>query len=258
MSLERHDLLHLNFTGRKRMFAELVSLNHGHKQDWDAVKELLLPEECCREEADGEAVPGIVRREECLPRAGSVPVGFSSWRSGEQGRLRLAAFAEPEDIVSVVKPEAVAAKLYTLGTMAQRTSALAALAALQKEWSHHLTLGVWGSAALEIETGRAYTHQQSDLDLLFLPQGNMTRDILGACLAELVKKEQLFGIRIDAELRLGNGYGISLKELLAEGAAVLGKGRNNAILIQKAELFEGIANPVWLPEEESRLSPLTQ
>ncbi|CAK7008750.1 MAG: Phosphoribosyl-dephospho-CoA transferase [Desulfovibrio sp.] len=229
MEVERHDLLHLSLAGRERIFAELASKGFAE----DAVGEMLL---------EG-AIPGIVRREEFSPREGFIPVGFSSWRTNENGRFRVASFAKEEEILAVVKPEEVAAKLPARGRAAVKTQALKALAALQDMWDYPLALGVWGSAALELETGRAYTHRWSDLDVRLAPQGGIGRETLERCLATLLEKEISFGIRIDAELRLANSYGISLKELLNESVTVLGKGCEDVILIQKTDVFEGLAAP---------------
>lgn len=228
MEFERHDLLHLSEEGRKRIFTELAAKGFNEK----TIGEMLLPKA-------GSAIPGIVRREEFSPRAGFIPVGFASWRSNENGRFRVASFTKENEIVSLVTPEEVAAKRFEPGT-----PALQAFAALRENWNFPLLLGVWGSAAMEIETGHMYTHQWSDLDVRLVPgKGTIHRETLEKCLAALLETEKSFGIRIDAELRLANNYGISLKELLSGSVTVLGKGYNDVILIQKTEVFAGLTAP---------------
>lgn len=241
MEFERHQLLHLSKEGRERIFEELISKGFNEK----GVGEMLLPERFPNEEGIKAAIPGIVRREEFSPREGFIPVGFASWRSSEAGRFRVASFAKEDEIRSLVTPEEVAAKLPQMGEKALKTPALKAFFALQQGWNFPLFLGAWGSAAMEIETGHAYTHQWSDLDVRLLPGKEILhRETLEKCLATLLETEKLFGIRIDAELRLSSKYGISLKELLSGSVTVLGKGYDDVILIQKTEVFEGLATPV--------------
>lgn len=243
MEFERHDLLHLVQRGRERIFAELVSKGFSE----ESIGEMLLPERFPGEDGVADAIPGIVRREDCLPGQGGIPVGFASWRSNESGRFRVASFARADEVAAKVTPEDVAAKLPGKGKEALKTPALKALAALREVWNFPLSLGVWGSTALEIETGRAYTHHWSDLDVRLVPGaspgsgGVIKKDTLEACLAALFAVEKSFGIRIDAELRLANRYGIALKELLSESVTVLGKGYDDVILIQKTDVFEGLA-----------------
>lgn len=231
---ERHDLVHLSLAGRKRIFAELLGL--GYRED--AVGEMFLPESFPDARGVLAAVPGIVRREEFAPRPGYLPLGFASWRSGENGRLRIASFALPEEIIAKSGPEDVVAKM---ADAPGRTPALETLGYLRSAWScPALRLGVWASAALEIETGHPYTHDWSDLDVRLFPVRSVDRETLESCLDAILKAESAFGIRIDAELRLPNEYGIALKEFLNGGATVLGKGRYDVALFQKPDVFAGL------------------
>lgn len=233
-SLERHDLAHLNRAGRERIFAELLAKG----VDERLIGEMLLPERFPNEVGIAAPIPGIVRREEFAPREGFVPVGFASWRSGENGRLRIASFAKPEEIASVADPETVVAKTPERDA---RTPALKALQRLWKTWGFpNLRLGVWGSAALELETGHLYTHDLSDLDVRISPSASVDKTILQQCLDVIFAAEKNFGVRIDAELRLSGGYGAALKELLNEGATVLAKGREDVTLFQKTDVFASL------------------
>lgn len=234
---ERHTLAHLTLSGRERIVAELAAQGYDER----AVGELLLPQRYAND--NGMPVPGIVRREEFSPREGYIPVGFVSWRSSESGRLRVPSFALPEEIASAVSPEQVAAMARDKhGDVPGRTPALAAFSALLHAWRDAFgDLGVWGSAAMEIVTGYPYTHQWSDLDIRIAPGVGMKRESLTACLAVIITHEQRYGIRIDAEVRLPDAYGISLKELLNGGATVLAKGQKHVALLQKTDVFGSLA-----------------
>ena len=236
---ERHTLLHVSLAGRERIFADLADKGY----DEEALGEMFLPERFPGGDEVTVPIPGIARREEFAPRAGFIPVGFASWRSNECGRLRVGTFAAPGEVLAFVSPEEVAAKAdYMEKERMNRTPALAALARLRAGWDGSpLSLGVWGSAAMEIETGRFYTHQWSDLDVRILPGGNVTKDALRQCLDLLLAAEKKHGIRIDAELRVAGGYGVSLKELLSNSATALGKGLTDVVLLEKTEVFAGLA-----------------
>ncbi len=239
---ERHTLLHINAAGRERVFAELAGKGYGK----DALGEMLLPERFPSSGGALRAVPGIARREDFSPRQGFVPLGFVSWRADESGRFRVASFVRPDEIIAASSPEEVAGKADGLdAARAERTPCLAALAHLRREWPEPLRaafrLGVWGSAALEIETGLAYTHQWSDLDVRLLAVRPVERGALAACLDVILAAEAAYGIRIDAELLALGEYGISLKELLREGVTVLGKGLSEVVLLQKSEVFARLA-----------------
>lgn len=236
---ERHTLLHLSRAGRDRIAAELAELGH----DARAVGEMLLPEAYPNEHGITAPPPGIARREEFAPREGFVPVGFVSWRAAENGRLRTGSFAAPEEIEAVTSPEGAVDKLAAWdAARAERTPALAALGRLRADLeAMPVRLGVWGSAALEIETGLPYTHAWSDLDARLLPEAPLSREALEAILALVTAVEGDFGIRVDAEIRAAGEYGIALKELLGSGVAVLGKRATDAALLSRKDVLAGLA-----------------
>jgi len=235
----RHTFVYLNLSGRKRIFEELV----GKGFDEQHIGKVLLPERYNDGEGITAAIPGVVRREESEPRKGQIPVGFASWLSSESGRLRIASFALPEEIIAAVTPEEVAAKAAVLDAAAMgRSPAIMAFAHLSGAWNDlPMKLGLWGSAALEIETGYAYTHQWSDLDVLLLPTGPVERGALQHCLNMVLAAEKKFNLRIDAELIAHGRYGMSLKEILSGSSTVLGKGLTDVVIIQKTDLFASLA-----------------
>lgn len=236
---ERHTLLHLRFDARERVFAELVAQGHERR----ILGEMLLPELFPNAFGLHVPVPGIVRREENAPREDMIPVGFSSWERSANGRLRAASFVRPDEIATASTPEAVLAKLDVRG-QAALPSALAALAALRENWPtppETARLGVWGSAALELETGYPYIDNRSDLDVRIAPCVPLSGDSLRAWLDGIMEMEERFAVRIDAEVSLPSGYGVSLKELLRPGVTVLGKGLLGVTLLRKTEVFAGPA-----------------
>ena len=236
---ERHTFVYLNLSGRKRIFEELAGKGFDERE----IGEVLLPEQYNNGGGIMAAIPGVARREESEPSEGRIPLGFASWRSSESGRLRFATFALPGEIIAAVTPGDVAAKAAALDSAATgRSPAIMAFTHLSGAWSDlPLKLGLWGSAALEIETGYAYTHQWSDLDLLLLPVGPVDRSAFQRCLNMVLATEKKFDLRIDAELLVPGGYGVSLKELLSGSSTALGKGLTDVVLLQKTELFAGLA-----------------
>lgn len=235
----RHTLLHLRLDARERMVAELEAQG----RDRRLFGEMLLPERFSNAFGLRVPVPGIVRREENAPREDMIPVGFSSWERGANGRVRAASFVRPDEIEDVSTPEAVLAKL-DARDQARRPPALAALAALRENWPtppETVRLGVWGSAALELETGYPYVDSRSDQDMRITPCVPLSGDTLRAWLDGIMETEERFTVRIDAEVSLPSGYGVSLKELLRPGVTVLGKGLLDVALLRKTEVFAGPA-----------------
>ena len=234
-SYDRHTLLDINFDGRTKLFTEVVAKGF----DRASCGALLLPEEFptaipgANKTGVGPdlAVPGIVRREDYAPRPGEIAVGFTSWTSGPMGRLRLPGFVSPQYVARSRDPITVLNEASEQPERFVRTPALCALAALCASGLRDADLGVWGSAGLELATGYAYTHERSDLDFLIRPQGRLTSPLLTAWLDTVLRAERHFQIRIDAEIHLANGYGVSLKECLQGTASVLGKGIHDVKLI---------------------------
>ena len=245
MHYPRHTLLDISEQGRRRIFAELMAHGYGEQ----ACGELLLPLEYPALDMPGypecaqqPPIPGIARREEMAPRQGLIPVGFVSWRSGTNGRLRIASFAHPEEIDTVRTPQSAAQAAALNRAALVRTPALRALAQLLDGCGPlPVVMGLWGTAALEVQTGCHYTHQGSDLDVLFTPARPLSRADLQRCLDAVLAVEQHCATRVDAELTLPSGYGISLKELLNTGKTVLGKGLLDVALIRKEDVFAALA-----------------
>ena len=94
-----------------------------------------------------------------------------------------------------------------------------------------ITIGVIGSAGLEIATGLPYTDEASDLDMLLKPAPHRL-------LAEFYReaKEMYPRLVLDFEVELPNGYGTKLAELFMDGRSVLGKSVCDVRLLQKEDI----------------------
>jgi phosphoribosyl-dephospho-CoA transferase len=224
MDWKRHTLLDISNAGREAILEELSGngCDDGrHRESWSRV---LLPMKA------GARIPGIVRRDEQSFRPGYVPIGFSSPELGGEGRLRIAAFAQQKDIIRVTSPYDL-----TWLPVPPRTACMQTLAVVRvTAESLGLELGVWGSAALELYTELPYTHMTSDLDLLVKAA---PVKVLFDFLAEILALERGFGLRIDVEVDLPDGYGVQLKEVLGHGRTVLGKSLTDVRLLPRAQLL---------------------
>lgn len=224
MAWKRHTLVDISDTGRTALLAAYSAAGHGHRATRDQLAQILLAEQA------GARIPGIVRRPDDEVPAACVPVGFCSPRAGPDGRLRFAGVVRREEILSVTSPYAL------LGLpIPGRTASLRALTAAHRiAGALGLSLGVWGSAALEVYTGLPFTHRGSDLDLLVAPA---PRAVLTCFMDELRELEEHFSLRIDIELDLPAGYGVQLKELLGTGRMVLGKSFAEVTLLPRAQVM---------------------
>jgi phosphoribosyl-dephospho-CoA transferase len=224
MNWKRHTLVDISDTGREEILAELA----GNCSDYDILHEklgdLLLPERA------GARIPGIVRREESAPRSGCVAVGFCGVVAGEGGRMRVTAFAKIDEVLRVTTPY----ELLSLHIPPRTPSCRALAVARDEAGALGLTLGVWGSAALEIYTGLPYTHDDSDLDLLVAAAPSET---LSHLFREIKSLEERFNLRIDVEVDLRSGYGVHLKELLGQTSMVIGKSLAGVDLLNREQVL---------------------
>lgn len=226
--MKRHLLLDISDHARAALLAELAGSAAADAPLRQSQARILLPEQA------GARIPAVVRREEGALPPGCIPVGFSAPWVGPQGRPRLSALVRGEDVLRATSPY----ELLAASPLKPRTPCTRALAAASKQARElGLQLGVWGSAALELYTGLACTHQDSDLDLLL---GVAPRETLHTYLTEIEALEQRFGLRIDVELDLANGYGVHLKELFAPGRTVLGKSLQDVKMLLRAEVFASL------------------
>jgi phosphoribosyl-dephospho-CoA transferase len=142
----------------------------------------------------------------------------------------VAAFAKTDEVLRVTTPY----ELLSLPIPLRTTSCRALAVARNEAGALGLTLGVWGSAALEIYTGLPYTHNDSDLDLLVAEASSAT---LCRFLKEIKSLEERFNLRIDVEVDLRSGYGVHLKELLGQTLTVVGKSLTGVELLNHEEIL---------------------
>lgn len=221
MNWKRHTLLDISDEGRRGVISELAG---NDRVLMETLEDILLPERA------GARVPGIVRREESHPRSGFIAVGFCGAVTGKEGRMRIPAFVKPEHVVQVTTP-------YELLSMPipHRTPGTSALVDTRAQaGALGLSLGVWGSVALEIYTGLPYTHKDSDLDLLVTAASEVA---LRRFFFEIKILEERFCLRIDAEVDLQNGYGVHLKELLGDSHTVIGKSLTGVELFSREQVL---------------------
>ena len=243
MTYPRHTLLDITYEGRLRLLSEKA----GAGMDKHILGQMLAPEEYPMTDAsfwpgDGvrPPVPGIVRRETAPMEEGELSVGFVSWSCGVGGRLRLPARIVQSEVAAAHSPTEVLDAARREPERFTRTPALRALWRLDEALRlPGVKLGVWGSAGMELYTGYRFTHPGSDLDVLLeVEDGHPGRDTLAQCMYIVEEIEREFAMRIDPELSLRNGYGVSLKELVNAGSAtVLGKGLRDVVLLQKEAIL---------------------
>jgi phosphoribosyl-dephospho-CoA transferase len=221
----RHTMVDVSDQGREAMLADLA----GSDLDRDRLREkfgrVLLPGRA------GGRIPGIVRREEGAVPPGCVPLGFSDPVFNGEGRLRIAAFARVEEIVGVMSP-------YEIPSLpAPRSTPCTRALATAEDHAHSLglVLGVWGSVAMEMVTRLPFIRDGSDLDLIV---AEAPRFRLSRFLTQVLALENRFGLRIDVEVDLANGFGVQLKELLGPGRTVLGKSFTGVALLSRGRILE--------------------
>lgn len=176
-------------------------------------------------------IPGIVRRDDDADRInkGDVPIGISLPLRVDGQRVRFACWIAKHDILRVITPFQVPVLPFRAST-----KSLTVLKALMDEWPlAKSNLGIWGANALEIITGLNYTDAHSDLDIIICPEEKKALNNVYH-LIELLEKK--FQCRIDAELRLDNNYGVSLKEFFQQNKYILGKCLTDVSLLNKSDL----------------------
>lgn len=213
--LKRHALAFLTPQGKALLKKELYPLYAGEEQD--RLKEVL---------EGGADVPGIVRRAE--RREARLALGFVPQRRLSSGnRLRIAAYAPSDAVRKLRSPYELAQEDFPVRNLSmEAVQRLCALAL-----ARGITIGVIGSAGLEIATGLPYTDEASDLDMLLKPAPHRL-------LAEFYReaKEMYPRLVLDFEVELPNGYGTKLAELFMDGRSVLGKSVCDVRLLQKEDI----------------------
>lgn len=221
MDIKRHVLLEVSNLGRELAFEWMMDQTCC-KGRLAEIKELVVTG------LNGTKIPAIVRRKAETARKDVIAVGFSSPLLNEGNRLRIPGFVPIKEIQNAVHPYEILAKEFS-----ERTNALKALAKIyQNAQEYDITLGVFGSAALEVYTSLPYTHNDSDLDLIIRGAEiekieNFYRSIL-----EIGKQ---YDCKVDLELECQD-YEIKVAELFTDTEHILGKGMDGVELITREKV----------------------
>lgn len=211
---ERHDLVFFNRSSVDSIMrsARCIQVD-SPKKYWDELFENI-----------GNRIPGIVRRQEKLNQ-GYLDVGFTLPRRVNQVHYRVSASIPLRDIEEIITPF----KVMEIAVNNNATSNRDVLAALHiLACKNDLSVGLFGSNALQVMTGIQYTDNLSDNDLII--SGNLKN--LNNYYHIVSCIENTYGIVNDIEIRLPvsmkNGciknYDIKLKELMDPNKLVMGKG----------------------------------
>ena len=174
----------------------------------------------------------VITRRQVLPGE-AIPVGLSLPIRQDGGRYRLASCVPASEVESAVSPTQ-AAEL-----CAGRTLPVSGLVAelLCDAPSLGVSVGIFGSAALEAVTGLPYRHAGSDLDVLLIPRDVPDMPALAGLLQRL---EENYQLSIDAELALGEKQYVKLKELCTDSRTVLVKGGQTPVLCSSRSVLESL------------------
>lgn len=213
LTIERHSLLYLSPAGRAQARECRVLVRESDASLWERYA----------------AIPAIYagRRTE----DGLLQVGFSYPERENGRRVRIAAAVEEEHILSTHSPWEIAAKaMGKSGTIGDQMRGIAACCAQEG-----LRLGLFGAAAMETETGLAYLHRKSDLDLLV---DHAPYDRLWEFYTALSEWEYENGSRCDVELRLADRCYCKLCELLRPQSTLLCRGGAEPVLLSRRAALE--------------------
>ena len=221
-SIKRHEWLLLSATGRNRII--------------DKAKSFLAPTEWPLIELlgqsldNGSRVPLIARREHDY-NGEQIPCGFVHPQLVAGRRWRLACFADAEHIQEIITPYAVLNM-----PSSERNKAMQTLTELKKIAAQmQLTIGVLGSVALECYTGLSYSNEHSDIDLIVK---GATIEQIQVFLQRATALAARTQVKIDLEVELTNGYGVKALELFMDTRTVLAKGKQDVVLLPKAEALD--------------------
>jgi phosphoribosyl-dephospho-CoA transferase len=180
----------------------------------------------------------VVRR--ALAADGVVAIGVR----GVERAQRYGAWAQAEDVVTVVSPEA----LIKARPLAGRATlppfvALARLAGQHSDANSPLSQFVWGptgSAGFELATQMPAVTGSSDLDLLIRTPEPLSQAIAGELLEQLQTLAEQTGIRVDAQLETPAG-GVALVEWAARKARVMARhARGPHLIADPWAIAEGV------------------
>lgn len=162
-------------------------------------------------------------------RDGYWQAGFSHFCYQDGSRLRVRVWIPEEEITKAASPFAICGK-------ERQEELFAAFPDLRRVWQaageRGLTLGLYGSTALEWVTGYPYRNENSDYDVYARPGADADLAGFGADISRLEED----GIRLDVEVEI-EGYGVKLKEWNSCRKTFLGKGLFDVKLFKKRDFL---------------------
>ena len=162
-------------------------------------------------------VPAIVKMQEQV-QDGFLEVGFSSHLYYAGNRVRLKSVIPTRGIRTIITPLDIIPLIPSLS----HTHIRGALEALsQLAHTYGITLGLYGSCALELLTQRPYITPQSDIDICVRASGHSN---YAAFYTETREIAQAYKVHFDIEAICADGVGVKLAELLSKQKTVLCKG----------------------------------
>lgn len=219
--MDRHDLVELTAQGRAKA---LASLQNTSGSGAVRLRHMIAGD-------DGTPLPGIIRRAANLLH-NEIAIGFSSPFRINGERCRVTAVIDRSTIQCLISPYTLFSKLKATKKTA-RTPALQTLCSIKRTLANdNMMLGVWGSAALELYTGRRYTHDRSDLDLLL--RGCSPSDIhrLTTAIDTIAASNGLS--RVDIEVILPDNSAINAREYLTNAPTLLVKTQTSVGISERS------------------------
>ena len=164
----------------------------------------------------------VVRRSEIVD--GKIPVGIR----GIKREQRFAAFVLDSDVKEVITPYQLVSEKAWQNISDERkmlpaVKALPAVAKILQEYKW----GISGSVGFELATKTNSAKMTSDLDLVWKPNGLISRE--GA--RNLLKKLNQFGVHADLQVIQGNN-GFSLEEYSQSKSTIMMKTLSDPILVK--------------------------
>ena len=178
-------------------------------------------------------LPGICRAPVEELGEEMAALGFSTPVRAEGNRVRFASHAPREEILRIVTPWEISRLLARLPEPAGPV--LKELDSAARELG--ISLGIFGSAALQAVTGYEYLHSQSDLDIVITPA---SREQLTKFHRELKDIARRYGRPFDAELKLSETCYIKLHELMSGTKTILAKGTAAPQLLSSQSIWDAM------------------
>ncbi len=204
LNLERHSLLRLSQEGYDQAWANHSAVYGNPTELWPKY----------------QALPAIYTGRSTSN--GLLRIGFSYPVLQGSSRCRIASDVDARFVEEAISPWVITTKAEKVFQDVYVVNALAR--------QYGIACGIFGAAAMEIETGLPYLHRNSDLDVVIKCTNQKP---LKAFYTDLLSKEQEYSFRADVELQLSEQYYCKLKELFATQHTVLCKGGEEPVLLSR-------------------------